>query len=102
MLKKKKPQETVYYVAETAKHTSRPFFTTDIVLSIPNVVIQPSVEEVQAGLNKAVQCIIAVSKGVLKWQKAPAGILDTTKAKVSPVTFQLDQSLLLVGWCAGL
>ncbi|XP_076449104.1 dynein axonemal heavy chain 5-like [Babylonia areolata] len=62
-----------------AKNTSRPFFTTDIVLSIPNIVMQPSVEEVQTGLNKAVQCIIAVSKGILKWNKLPEIIRQTKK-----------------------
>ena len=71
--------------AETAKHTSRPFFTTDIVLSIPNVVMHPSVEEVQGGLNKAVQRIIAVSKGVLKWHKAPAVLAESKKNKTPPV-----------------
>ncbi|KAK7114140.1 hypothetical protein V1264_000252 [Littorina saxatilis] len=64
---------------ETAKHTSRPFFNTDIVLAIPNVVMKPSVEDVQGGLNKAVQNIIAVSKGVCKWHKDPEMIRDRVK-----------------------
>ncbi|KAK7469847.1 hypothetical protein BaRGS_00036125 [Batillaria attramentaria] len=48
---------------------SRPLFRTDVVLAIPNMVVQPSVEEVQSGLNKAAQTIVSVCKGVPQWSK---------------------------------
>ncbi|KAL4222174.1 Dynein heavy chain 8 [Mactra antiquata] len=49
-------------------HDSRiPFFTADITLSIPNVVMSPSLEDVQHALNKACQFVLDVSKGVNQW-----------------------------------
>nr|KAG5688729.1 hypothetical protein BaRGS_032064 [Batillaria attramentaria] len=48
---------------------TRPLFRTDIVLAIPNVLMQPSIEDVQMGLNKVAQCVISVSKGVAQWSK---------------------------------
>jgi hypothetical protein len=52
-----------------AKKDSRPFFRTNATLVIPNIVMQPALDEVQQGLNKAVQSIISVSKGVAQWSK---------------------------------
>ncbi|KAL8616403.1 Dynein heavy chain 5, axonemal [Nucella lapillus] len=76
---------------ETAKHTSRPFFTTDIVLSIPNVGMQPSVEEVQTGLNKAVQCIISVSKGIFRWNREPEILRETKKRRISQIAETVEE-----------
>ena len=80
---------------ETASRTARPFFTTDIVLSIPNVIMQPSVEEVQAGLNRGVQIIIAVSKDVLRWNAEPRMFRD--KKVCDELTTLRCQ---FVGYCA--
>ncbi|XP_076449856.1 dynein axonemal heavy chain 5-like isoform X2 [Babylonia areolata] len=52
-----------------AKKDSRPFFRTNATLAIPTIVMQPALDEVQQGLNKAVQSIISVSKGVAQWSK---------------------------------
>ena len=51
------------------KKDSRPFFRTNATLAIPNIVMQPALDEVQQGLNKAVQSIISSSKGVAQWSK---------------------------------
>ncbi|XP_053374157.1 dynein axonemal heavy chain 8-like [Mercenaria mercenaria] len=49
-------------------HDSRiPFFTADITLAIPNVVMQPNLEDIQQSLNKACQLILDISKGVYQW-----------------------------------
>ena len=46
-----------------------PFFRVDSVLTIPNVSIQPTIEEVQHAVNKGAQMIVGVSKGVTQWTK---------------------------------
>ena len=37
-------------------------FKCDVVLSIPNIIMQPTLEEVQQTVNKAAQMILGVSK----------------------------------------
>ena len=41
------------------------------MLSIPNVVMQPALDEVQQTVNKASQAILNVFKGVSQWSKDP-------------------------------
>lgn len=50
-----------------SKKDSKPFFKTYAVLAIPNIVMQPALDEVQQAVNKAAQMVIGVSKGVSKW-----------------------------------
>ncbi|XP_025115333.1 dynein heavy chain 5, axonemal-like isoform X4 [Pomacea canaliculata] len=52
----------------TYKAKSQPLFQTDIVLAVPEVIMHPSLEEVQAFLNKAVQSICCTSKRVAMWE----------------------------------
>lgn len=51
------------------KKGSHPIIRTNINLSIPNIIMTPSLEEVQQTLNKAVDCIVKVMKGVRQWNK---------------------------------
>ncbi|XP_026149068.1 dynein heavy chain 5, axonemal isoform X2 [Mastacembelus armatus] len=44
-------------------------FRVDVVLSIPNIAMVPALEEVQQALNRAVECVVSVSKGVGQWSK---------------------------------
>uniref|UniRef100_A0A3P9MF80 Dynein, axonemal, heavy chain 5 n=1 Tax=Oryzias latipes TaxID=8090 RepID=A0A3P9MF80_ORYLA len=48
------------------KHFS---FRVDVVLSIPDIVINPALEKVQEALNQIVECVVSVSKGVGQWSK---------------------------------
>lgn len=52
-----------------SKKDSGPFFKTFATLAIPNIVMQPALDEVQQTVNKAAQMIISVSKGVAKWSE---------------------------------
>ena len=52
-----------------SKKESRPFFRTNATLVIPNIAMRPTLDEIQQGLNKAVQSIISCSKGVAQWSK---------------------------------
>ncbi|KAJ0065958.1 hypothetical protein NL108_000216 [Boleophthalmus pectinirostris] len=44
-------------------------FRVNVALSIPNIVMVPALEEVQQTLNRAVECVVSVSKGVSQWSK---------------------------------
>ncbi|XP_077430963.1 dynein axonemal heavy chain 5 isoform X2 [Vanacampus margaritifer] len=44
-------------------------FIVNVNLSIPNIAIIPTLEDVQQALNKAVECVVSVSKGVGQWNK---------------------------------
>jgi len=45
-----------------------PLFLADVVLVIPKIVVQPSVDSIQATLNKAVQTVIHVAEAVPQWE----------------------------------
>ena len=49
-----------------SKH-DHPLFQGDIVLCLPSLVMKPTLDEVQQGLNKAVQFITSVTKEVYRW-----------------------------------
>ncbi|XP_059194328.1 dynein axonemal heavy chain 5 [Centropristis striata] len=44
-------------------------FRVSVALSIPNIAMFPALEEVQQALNRAVECVVSVSKGVSQWSK---------------------------------
>lgn len=51
------------------KKGAHPIIRTNINLSIPNIIMTPSLDEVQQTLNKAVDFIVKVMKGVRQWSK---------------------------------
>ncbi|XP_064640332.1 dynein axonemal heavy chain 5-like isoform X2 [Lineus longissimus] len=62
----------VHYIDSSkgdVKKDSRPFFRTNATLAIPNITMQPALDEVQQSVNKAAQMVIGVSKGVSLWNK---------------------------------
>ena len=48
---------------------AKPCFKAFATLSIPMIIVQPSVEEIQSALTKAVNLVTFVSKGVSQWNK---------------------------------
>ncbi|KAL5009913.1 hypothetical protein ScPMuIL_012218 [Solemya velum] len=44
-----------------------PLFCADIVLQIPNVVMKPSLDELQISLSKAVQIVLKMSQDIPQW-----------------------------------
>ncbi|ESO89757.1 hypothetical protein LOTGIDRAFT_192667 [Lottia gigantea] len=82
-----------------SKKDSRPFFRTSAVLAIPNIVMQPALDEVQQALNKTVQTIISVSKGVSQWSKerkrrAKPQLLDASMSGVGEYSFERRASAI--------
>lgn len=55
------------------------FLQLDIVLEIPNVVMRPTIEDIQANINKTVHQVLEVSRGVaqvsLNWRGAACTFL---------------------------
>lgn len=47
----------------------QPIFRAGVCLSIPNIVMMPALEGIQQALNKAVEYVVSVSKGVGQWSK---------------------------------
>ncbi|GAB1299283.1 Dynein axonemal heavy chain 5 [Apodemus speciosus] len=50
-----------------AKQNHHPIFRASVTLAIPNIAMIPALEDIQQTLNKAVECIINVPKGVRQW-----------------------------------
>ncbi|TPX71761.1 hypothetical protein SpCBS45565_g00838 [Spizellomyces sp. 'palustris'] len=49
--------------------SQKPFFRAELVLNIPNVVLQPKLEDIQAAINRAAGMIVEVSKKLnLNWK----------------------------------
>uniref|UniRef100_A0A3P9J502 Dynein, axonemal, heavy chain 5 n=1 Tax=Oryzias latipes TaxID=8090 RepID=A0A3P9J502_ORYLA len=53
-------------------------FRVDVVLSIPDIVINPALEKVQEALNQIVECVVSVSKGVGQWSKDRLSLVRLT------------------------
>ena len=53
----------------TKSKQEKPVFKCFIMLAIPSITLQPSLDEIQQSLNKASQLIIQVSKSVSQWKK---------------------------------
>lgn len=45
-----------------------PLFMADIVLSLPTVMMRPSLEDIQSTLNKAVQVMLKMSENIPQWE----------------------------------
>ena len=44
-----------------------PLFVSDVILSLPNLVISPSLEEIQQAMNQVIQIVLAVMKSIYCW-----------------------------------
>jgi len=44
-----------------------PLFTSNVLLSLPNVIIRPSLDDIQQTVNQAVQVMVSVTKNVYLW-----------------------------------
>ncbi|XP_065102327.2 dynein axonemal heavy chain 5 [Paramisgurnus dabryanus] len=47
----------------------QPIFRAGVCLAIPNIIMVPGLDEVQQALNRAVDFVVSVSKGVGQWSK---------------------------------
>ncbi|XP_022805941.1 dynein heavy chain 5, axonemal-like [Stylophora pistillata] len=56
-----------------------PLFSANVTLQIPNITMQPALDEIQQGLNKAAQYVVSVSKGVSQWCKTCKALIKVEK-----------------------
>ena len=61
-------------------------FRVNVTLSIPNIAMVPALEEVQQALNRAVECVVSVSKGVGQW----------SKERISKVGDLMEQAIIIL------
>ena len=67
-LRKRLAVQTLAYDQKITKENIKyPLFKSDLILVIPDIKLSPSLDEVQRGLNIAVNCILGFSKFVYKW-----------------------------------
>lgn len=69
----------------------QPIFRAGVCLSIPNIVMMPALEEIQQALNKAVEYVVSVSKGVGQW----------SKERISKVVLFLRMNIVFCHWTFG-
>uniref|UniRef100_A0A668AV41 Dynein axonemal heavy chain 5 n=1 Tax=Myripristis murdjan TaxID=586833 RepID=A0A668AV41_9TELE len=66
----------------------QPIFRVSVTLSIPNITMVPALEEVQQALNRAVECVVSVSKGVGQWSKERISKVDGSTSDISASVIQ--------------
>uniref|UniRef100_A0A8C6L065 Dynein axonemal heavy chain 5 n=2 Tax=Nothobranchius TaxID=28779 RepID=A0A8C6L065_NOTFU len=54
---------------DPSNHPFHPHIRVNVTLSIPNIIMVPALEEVQQALNRAVECVVSVNKGVSQWSR---------------------------------
>ncbi|KAF5899802.1 dynein heavy chain 5, axonemal, partial [Clarias magur] len=64
----------MHFLAEDSPNRQKsggqqPIFRAGVCLSIPNIVMMPALDDIQQALNKAVEYVVSVSKGVGQWSK---------------------------------
>jgi dynein heavy chain, axonemal len=69
---RKRLQQPIRYVGEQVirDQVRNPLFRTDIVLSIPNVLVKPSLDDMQSQLNKAANNMLKIGQDIPEWHHA--------------------------------
>jgi len=69
-LRRRLQHSTHFVTASSASsnHQAAPLLVVDIALAIPRIVTQPTVEETQTAVSRAVQTILFTTEHVTPWQ----------------------------------
>ena len=69
---RKRLQQPIRYVGEQVirEQLRNPLFRTDIVLSIPNVLVRPSMDDMQSQLNKSANTMLKIGQDIPEWHHA--------------------------------
>ncbi|XP_040521760.1 dynein axonemal heavy chain 5 isoform X2 [Gallus gallus] len=59
-----------YQMTRSVETKRVPLFKTEFQLAIPNVVLQPSLEDIQSAVNKAVNIVLSIAKDIPLWKFA--------------------------------
>ncbi len=69
-IRKRLAIKMITYGETMQDNPDNPLFMSDLILSIPNIVLKPSLDEIQQWLNKTVSSITSTTKEVLRWGQA--------------------------------
>ncbi|CAF0752391.1 unnamed protein product [Didymodactylos carnosus] len=69
---RKRLQQPIRYVGEQVlrEQVRNPLFRTDVVLSIPNVLVKPSLDDMQSQLNKSAHIMLRIGNELPEWNHA--------------------------------
>lgn len=89
---RKRLQQPVRYVGEQVirEQLRNPLFRTDIVLSIPNVLVRPSMDDMQSQLNKSANTMLKIGQDIPEWLHAQ---------KLREITIKVNMRDLFEGGC---
>ena len=79
-------------------YMERPFFDVDIELSLPLVTMNPSLDEIQAAINRCALNILRCSKHIMQWPKTPPA-LNSIRSERSPFHHVIAQDYKVVAVC---
>ena len=68
------------------KH-DQPLFVSNVVLSLPNLVTSPSLEEIQQAMNQVIQIVLSVAKTIYCWHQQRPTV-------AAPITIPESESLI--------
>jgi dynein heavy chain len=79
-------------------YMERPFFDVDIELSLPLVTMNPSLDEIQAAINRCALNILRCSKHILQWPKQPPRE-DSNRLHRNPFHHEIAKDYKIVAVC---
>jgi dynein heavy chain len=79
-------------------YMERPFFDVDIELSLPLVTMNPSLDEIQAAINRCALNILRCSKHIMQWPKTPP-TLNSIRSERTPFHHVIAQDYKVVAVC---
>ena len=77
-----------------ARKVEVPLFKADIVLSIPNIIMIPGLDDVQQSLNNAIRMVLSVSKNIYQWGQKTE---DRDVVPIQPTEVRSAPRLTVVG-----
>ena len=66
-IRKRLAVKMITYGESSIENPDHPLFVSDLVLAMPNIVLKPSLDEIQQWLNKTVTTITSTTKEVYRW-----------------------------------
>ncbi len=82
---------TLYREHSDGHKGENPLFKSDVVLALPSLIMRPTLDEIQQGLNLAVLKVTSVSKKVYRWgQERSKGKDPSTESRVGGLISRSD------------
>ncbi|XP_036361906.1 dynein heavy chain 5, axonemal-like [Octopus sinensis] len=82
-LLKRTLQSNTQYKGDVKSYWQPALFKSDIILEIPDVVLRPSLEDLQHGLNKAVNIIINMAQNIEPWRHLATAVPESSDVDIT-------------------